>query len=758
MKTAKTFSGGRLVLWVIGSLLLLSSAILASKTFEPVFTPELDVSRAKEAVKVDGHLNDRAWRNASKAVNFVERSPGDKTKPAVETEAYITYDDDHLYVAFFCYDNPADIRATMCQRDQFSGDDAVAVMIDTYGDASWAYEFLVNPYGVQKDRLWSSIAGEDAGFDLIWHSAAQITDSGYQVEIAVPFSSMRFPNKDVQNWRIDFWRDRPRESYNQYSWAAYNRDDQCWVCQWGTIQGIRDVQPGKGLEILPSIIGNQSGALSNYGTADESFDESDIDGEISLGAKYSISSDLTLEATYNPDFSQIEADAAQIDVNSTIALFYPERRPFFQEGSDIFRTLFNSFYTRTVNDPQFAAKLTGRVNGTSIGFLSALDENTPYMIPMDEQSFILNSGKSVTNVLRGTRSVGDDSQLGFIVSDRRFDGGGSGTILALDGDISLSRTLSIDGQFIASHTAEPDDSAATEGLENVLLDDDGTNAAFDGESYWGNALIARIRRNARAWDFTIDYNQVSETYRTQVGYDPLSDYRNYSVWNSYTVYPEKGLLERINPQLYIARREGFDGTKRWVDVNLSLNNQLRYAQTYVNVSYHTRSEIFRSVEFDDLWDVDLFMGSRLSEKIGYNLHLEYGRGVARNFMVTGDETSAELSLNLKPMDRIIIEPDLSFYKSKDAETGEELYDGYIMRTRLRYQANKELSLRLVVQYDDFYQRWDIDPLLTYRLSSFSVFYLGSTYDYGNMVDPADREEWKLTSRQFFLKLQYLFQT
>ena len=117
---------------------------------------------------------------------------------------YITYDNENLYVAFDCHDDPADIRATMCQRDQFYGDDAVCLLIDTYGDAAWAYEFFVNPYGVQKDYLWSSIGGEDRGYDLIWESAAQITETGYQVEMAIPFASLRFPNKDVQSWKMDF--------------------------------------------------------------------------------------------------------------------------------------------------------------------------------------------------------------------------------------------------------------------------------------------------------------------------------------------------------------------------------------------------------------------------------------------------------------------------------------------------------------------------------------------------------------------------
>ena len=148
------------------------------------------------------------------------------------------------------------------------------------------------------------------------------------------------------------------------------------------------------------------------------FDDGDVNGEMSLAGKYAISSDVTMEAAYNPDFSQIEGDAAQVDVNTTISLFYPERRPFFQEGADVFRTLFNSFYTRTVNDPEYAVKLVSRKPGFTLGVMSAQDETTPYLVPLEESSSLINAGRSWVNVVRGTTPVDDGSQVGFLVADR----------------------------------------------------------------------------------------------------------------------------------------------------------------------------------------------------------------------------------------------------------------------------------------------------------------------------------------------------
>ena len=750
-KTARCF-----LLMIVG-VLFISTSALAKRTFQPVFNPTLEVVKTTLAISVDGTLDDAGWFSASLAENFVERSPGDMTQPEVETHAYITYDADNLYVAFICKDDPETIRATMCQRDQFDGDDAVCLLLDTYGDASWAYEFFVNPYGIQKDQLWSSVAGEDTSFDLVWNSAAKVTDSGYQVEMAIPFSSLRFPNKDIQSWKMDFWRNRPRESFNQYSWAAYDRNEQCWPCQWGSVSGIAAVQSGKGLEVLPSFVGNQSGSLTDPDNP-ESFDNSRVDGELSLAGKYSLSSDVTLEAAVNPDFSQIESDAAQIDVNTTIALFYPERRPFFQEGADIFRTLFNSFYTRTVNDPMYAAKLIGRTDKYNIGFLTALDENTPYMIPLEEGSILMNTGESYVNVLRGSRSVGEDNRVGFLLSDRRLDGGGSGSIVAVDHDIRLSNTLRFDGQYILSHTGEPSDGTATEGLEGMTFDSDRHTVAFDGESYFGDAAIARIRRNARHLDFQITYDHVSPSYRTEIGYDPVSNGRRMQVFGGYSFLPTAGLFERIVPQMYLARKWNYDGTRKEILTNFNLNTNLRYAQMNVGVSYNFGEQTWSGIEFEGLWGASIYVNSQLSDAIGYNLGFDRGKGVARRALVKGNETSFDISVDFKPFDRLLIEPTFNYSRSTDEITGVELFEGYITRTRVQYQANKELSVRMIVQYDDFRQRWDIDPMITYRLSSFSVFYVGTSYDYAQIASADDNPaNWELTSRQFFMKLQYLFQ-
>ena len=748
-----------LYLLALSIILIIPPAISHAIETEPVFNPKLDIHKTNGSIKIDGKIEDGEWADAGKADNFVERQPGVNLPPAVKTEAYITYDDANLYVAFNCYDNPAEIRATMCQRDQYSSgmDDVVTLLLDTYGNSTWAYELMVNPYGVQKDLLWSSIHGDDSGFDLIWESAASINETGYQVEMAIPFTSMRFPNRDVQVWKVDFYRNQSRESFKQFSWAAYDKDEQCWPCQWGTVTGIRDVKPGKGLEIMPTIIGTQAGYISDYNDPDSKFINDDADAELSVGAKYSISSDITLEGAYNPDFSQIEADAAQIDVNSTISLFYPERRPFFQEGRDIFQTLFNSFYTRTINDPQYAIKMTGRLNKFNIGFLSAYDENTPYMIPLVERSILVNTGESYVNILRATKSIGEDNHIGIILNDRRFDGGGYNSILAFDHDFRLSQKYSIVGQYIMSFTEEQDDSALSASFNGETFDDGKHTVAFDGETFSGAGHIFQIRRRARNWNFTIDYNHVAPAYRTETGYDPWNDYHNLSIWNDWNFYPEDGIVQQISPEIWLMRKWSYGGVIRWNQADISCNTNFRWAQSYFGVSLFTGTERWGGINFKDLWNINFWVGSQFSNAIGYDMDFTYGTSVARWLLEKGNELSLNLSFDLKPIDRLTIEPEINYARSESKETNEELYKQTITRTRFRLQATKELSTRLVVQYDDSNDNLEIDPLITYRISPFSMFYIGSTHDITELTDAVDdHKKWKETERQFFMKLQYLF--
>jgi len=761
-------------------MLLLMSAAAAQDDFKPVFKPSLQISRAPGDIKIDGQLNDAGWKNAPVAANFAENEPGDNVRPPVETRAMLTYDDDNLYVAIVCYDDPAKIRASWCERDRMYNDDNVGFFFDTYGDASWAYTLNINPHGIQADAIWSSGYGEDSKYDLIWESAGQITDSGYQVEAAIPFSSLRFPDKERQTWRIEFWRHHYRDSHHNISWSAYDRDEPCWPCQWGTLTGIENVKPGRGIEFIPAFIGYQSGEMvvGDYhvdSTRPVSFDNKDINGEMSLNGKYAISSNITVEAAYNPDFSQVEADADQIDVNSITALSFPEKRPFFQEGSDLFNTLFNVVYTRSINDPEFAVKMTARLNRTSISYLGAYDESSPVVLPFEEGSSpVFQAGKSTNNLFRARQTFGENSQVGLLMTDRRYEGGGTGSTYGVDGAFRLSKNFKFRWQSTASYTSEPDDTTITQRepgdtLYTTYHFDGKHTAAFDGESYWGRALIGLLDYEARDVYVSGRYSEMDETFRVDNGDERRNNRRQASVMAVYNYRFEQGLVERLSPDVFAARIWNMDGQIKDEWVQLSLAVPLRKAQIEFHANGMYSRENYHGIQFDHIWQTHLCGHSLPSHQVALGGSVNYGHRIARHDEVMGREISLGAWIDVRPINRMFLENTFSFLQSRHIDSSRVLYKGFIARSRMELQFTKELSLRFLAQYNDFYETWDFDPLLTYRISPFSLLYIGTTYDYERiyglteprtgLVKEGDvgYEATRLKARQFFMKLQYLFQ-
>ncbi|UCC45633.1 MAG: carbohydrate binding family 9 domain-containing protein [Candidatus Zixiibacteriota bacterium] len=760
------------------------AAAAAQDGFAAQYLPSIHVQRTAGEIKIDGRLDDPGWRGAAMADGFVESYPGDQIKPPVETKAFITYDDDHLYVSFFCYDDPDKTRSRMTERDRTPGDDNVGIFIDTYGDAAWGYILFANSYGVQYDALSTPAMGWDTRFDLIWESAGHVTDSGFQVEMAVPFSSLRFPSNEEQTWRVQFFRYHEREVTYCLSWAAEDRDEQCQMCQWGTLTGIKDVEPGMGIEILPAYTAYQAGALTIDTSNAVNFLNGDAYGELSLGTKYSPSSNMTVEATYNPDFSQVEADADQVDVNTTTALYFPEKRPFFQEGSDLFSTLYETVDTRSINDPDFAAKMTLRTGRTSIAWLAAHDETSPMIIPFEEFSTRpLLVGKSTTNILRSRLTYGDNSQVGFLLTDRRFEGGGSGSAFSADGSFRLSKSFCLQWQAVASYTDEPSKPVLTEAdtvrqfangtvIETPFNDyqfDGEHTAGLDGESFWGHAYIGLLDYISSDVYLSGRYSEISSTYRADNGYEPLNDRRQASVIARYIFRSDDGLIESVQPNVFAAQFWNTAGEwkEKWVKFNLETN--FRKAQTSTHMQYMRGSEKYAGIEFDDIWAWHLCLHATPSNLLSLSGGINYSHQIARGPRAIGKQTDLSASVHLKPMDRLESSSSFVYAVSKDVNTDAEFFRGNIVRTRLNYQYNRELSVRLVFQYNDFYQTWDLDPLITYRINPFTLFYVGSTYDYerryglnqdGSMLAAQGQESYaanRLTSRQFFVKLQYLFQ-
>lgn len=740
-------------------ILLLSSltpaTASAQEEFVPVYHPELTIRRAAGPIKLDGILDDEGWRGAAMADNFAEHSPGDQTQPAVNTEVLVTYDDKNLYVAWICYDDPDEVRASFCERDRIFSDDNVILMIDTYGEATLAYEIASNPLGIPGDLLFSSAHGEDISFSMIFETRGKITEFGWVVEMKIPFRSLRFPNREDQVWRIDFWRNRPREVRYQYSWAAYDRDVDCLPCKWGTMHGLSGISSGAGLELLPAVVAYQTGALDEEGL----FQNKDVDGEPSLGIKYDFTSEISAGVTINPDFSQVESDAVRIDVNTTFALFYPERRPFFQQGRDIFNTNFNAVYTRSINDPYVAGKLIMRKGANSLAFMPAYDEHSIVILPFEEESRYVANGKSFSNLLRFRHDLGEGSHMGLVVTDRRFDGGGSGSLAGVDGQIRLTQSNSIEFQLIASHTSEINNPSLTDSAFNEQTFDGGRyTAALDGETFMGHAFMVELERSTGNYWLEGRYSERSPTFRADNGFEPQNNDRAaFAEIGGVKRYEDSKILENINSNLHLGRKWNFENVQKDEWINLNFELKFRAAQTGIHSRFMASNELFGGIQFDEIWLTHTCFRSEPWEALRFGGNYDYGHRIARRDLVMGKETNYGIWADIKPLNRLLISA--SYYRvfSDDLETGERLFSQSIFRLRTDLQMSRRFSIRLITQYNDRYRSWDLDPLLTYRVNSLSVFYVGSTHHYREFaLTEGGLEDWRLTARQYFLKFQYLF--
>ncbi len=735
------------------------TAQATSNAFIPNILPTLNTRKFTTPIVVDAELDEAAWASAAQATGFSEVFPGDQTRPPIESTARVGYDDDNLYVAFTIRDDPSRIRANLSDRDAIWQDDYVGVVLDPNGDGQSMYFIASNPLGIQGDSRISP-QNEDEGFNLIYRTAGKLTETGYQVEIAIPFKSLRFPVADVQSWRGTFWITHPRESRSQYSWAAMSRDDPCWSCQLGTLTGITDVRSGRNLELLPAITGAGTGALADAANPTSSFDNTRVQLKPSVNLKYGITSELTIDATVNPDFSQIESDDAQVDVNTRFALFFEERRPFFQEGSDLFRTEMQTVYTRSINEPIVAAKLTGRIGTTSVAYIGARDNQSPLLLPFEEESNILSAGKSVSNIIRVKHSFGQDKYVGALVTDRRLDQGGTGSTVGVDASVRFLKKYILTGQLVTSRSAEPKDAVLSEQTSDLTFGKNAYTAALDGETFWGHGLAAELDREGRYWGFEVGYKERSPTFRADNGFVRQNNNRRLYLWQGVTLYPEKVLpfVDRIRPMIMAHRIWNFDNVRKEAAISPAVHMVLK-RQSQLFVRYSFERELYNGVQFGGIRRLVAEVSSNFSNAAQAGVSVVVGRDIARSIDVPelGKSLNWSIFTSVRPTDRIHIRPRFLYSSLQDRETGEEYFSGFILRTRLGYQFSRRFFVRAIIQYNDFSQDLEIDPLLTYKVNAFTAFYVGSTHDFGRFDRLGDSPSryFRQDSRQIFFKFQYL---
>ncbi|SYZ74481.1 conserved exported hypothetical protein [Candidatus Zixiibacteriota bacterium] len=729
----------------------------ADETFQPVYGPSLTIPRFSGAINIDGDLSEAAWGTAGVAENFSETNPGDMIKPPVETRVLVGYDEANFYFAFIAFDNPRLVRASMRDRDDIWRDDYVGIILDTYSDAAWAYEIFINPLGIQGDLKWQQNGEEDMSFDLVFHSRGKITDSGFQVEVAVPFSSLRYPGDSIQTWKATFWRNMPRESRYQLSWSAYDRGKPCWPCQFGTITGIMQTRAGKNFEILPAVTGSEAGYRTDYGNPHSSFHNDKVETDLALNGRALLASNLTADLTWNPDFSQVESDPGQIDVNNNFALFYEERRPFFQEGADLFETPIQMVYTRMFNEPDGAGKLTGQIGRTSFGYIGAIDKSSPFIIPLEEQTLVVPTEvRSTANIIRAKSGFGQDSYIGLLLADRRLDGGGSGSSFGSDMSFLFLKNYRILVQGEASYTKELNDTALSSGFNDMAFGNHAEySAGFNGEKYWGHSIFAMLEREARLWNIDLSYWEATPTFRAENGFETRNDVKRLMCETSLNFRPNGKYIISWAPGLTLTRIWNFRNQRKdeWVQPTLTFVTK---GMTTISLSYMRSRETYRGIYFPGIRSFSVNFESVPNAFLELSGYMAWGHRVARRFVPAflGKTTDMTFDAVIKPTSRLVLAPSVEYAHMTTLDGQYEIYDGYIFRVRTNYQFTRELFLRLIVQYDDFEKSTNIEPLLSYKVNPFTIFYVGSSHNYRDFEEP--KVKFAQMSRQFFMKFQYLF--
>ena len=478
----------------------------------PVFAANYQVPSVEEAVvKIDGVLSDKIWQQALQLELPYEVDPGTNTKAQVKTVAYIVDGGQSIYFAFVAHDpDPKMIRAFLRDRDTAYQDDFVGVILDTYNDQRRALEFFVNPLGVQMDLIRDDSGGgsrEDDSWDAIWESAGKITETGFVVEFEIPYTEIQMPKvQGEKTWGISFFRSYPRNVRQQIQNSSFDRNNNCLLCQVNKFTGFANAERGRDFEITPSIttIGHQSKEALE---GDFSSLQSNI--EPSLDINWGISSNLTLNATLNPDFSQVEADSGQLDVNQTFALFFPERRPFFLENSDFFNTRLRLIHTRNVANPDYGLRLVGKSDKNAYGFFFTDDTLTTILIPGVFGSGVASLQQESTNLAaRYRRDFGNASTIGTLVT-RRNAGEYENTVISVDSTYRISDENAIIFQYASSDTNNP----------QQIMDDFGQAQKLSGDAYFfryrhvDNNVFYHITQMDYADEFRADLGFIG-----QVGY------------------------------------------------------------------------------------------------------------------------------------------------------------------------------------------------------------------------------------------------
>ena len=697
---------------------------------------------------IDGVIEKDEWLNANEYELELEVSPARNAPALLKTFAKIKHDNENLYVAFRAFADKDEIRATIRSRDTGWLEDYVGVVIDTFGDDRYAIALGVNALGSQLDlKQTPGDRDEDTSWNILFFAETSFTDYGYSAEFKIPFAELRYPDEEVQEWSIGFVR-KSFEPGTQTIFADFTvyAQDQCFFCATDEVYVIQDLEETNRNYVYPYITVNQK--------ADRPVDNlkyQNPDYEIGVSGLLDLDENNTIEYTINPDFSQVEADAAQILVNETFAVSLEERRTFFLEGTDLLDTDLDSVYTRSINNPLNAIKFINQSDKTSSLFMRAQDTDSPYLAGGLYQSYSGNAGKSEVSILRSVRNYENQSNIGLLLTNRDYHRGGHGRLVEVDANIRFQELYRLQLDFAKSYTQESDD--------NFLETEDSLNGityAMDGENFRGDAKNIRFVREGDGNTWGARLEDISPNYRADVGFVRQTGFKQLNLWHS-RQYRSNNFFRLMSPRIILRERSDYEGNQ----ISDMMEIGARF-ETSINLRGNIERKIFKKEQFKDyVFNEDqvrdsLWLGYSPSETWGINLNADYGDRIAYNedIPVIGDQANYTLFLALRPTDNLSIFLNKRKIQLKDKLSGEDFYNGSVDRITTNYSFSNDLSFKVNIESNDFSDDYYLETLFKWSPDPYTIFYAGSS-QFLNDGEPGG--SLQLYTSQIYLKFQYFYQ-
>ncbi|HYS53252.1 MAG TPA: DUF5916 domain-containing protein [Thermoanaerobaculia bacterium] len=718
--------------------------------------PPIQISKAAGPITVDGSLSDPGWQGATRLDQWYETNPGDNLEPKVKSVGYLTYDDHFFYAGFeFTDPEPSKIRGPYNDRDHIGGntDDYGGVILDTRNDGKTAILFLVNPRNIQYDAVSDDTSGnEDNSPDFFWDSATKITPTGWTLEIRIPFSTLRYSGA-APDWGIMLYRNWPRDRRYQMFANKLPRGMNCFICNESKLTGLHDLPPAGHLVTAP-YLNTQSVGEARDGLGSP-ITTRPLKNEIGADVKWTPSRDTAIDATINPDFSQIESDSAVISTNERFAIFFPERRPFFLEGSELFNTTIQAVYTRTITSPRYGLRSTGKFGQNAYTVLVAEDRGGGVVVlPSALGSDFANQEFSSKVVVGRLRHDFGRSYASVLVTDREIGGGAHNRVFGPDFQWKNDHHT-ITGQLLLSDSRTPDRPELA--------------SEWNGQQLRSHASDLWYSFSSVKWDFFTEAKDFGDKFRADNGFIPQVGFKSNYAEVGRTIRPTTGFFNRMRffamseydsqqngSQLYRLLSFGFGA-----DGKMQSFNRFRYA--YETVRAGDRLFQQHQLKFSNNLSVN-----NLISQVGWDgwigqqidfANIRLGRGASVNPFATIRPTN-HLQLNFSG--------GVQWLKVRVANSENRLFTSQVERLRATYTFNSRMFLRTILQN----QRTNRDQslytfavnrhggsfasqlLFAYKLNWQTVMYLG----YGDLRGvTAEDATFEPLNRSVFLKVSYAFQ-